>query len=301
MATSTPRWSSGRLPQARSGRCGWTSTRPSYPTLSGSVTLRPAGRRGRLHRTVDGTACRTAQSGPAHRADRRPPHRVGGVGSQRRLRRGQPDPRPRERKDALAQRDRHARAPWAWRTSTACRPRSNGWASTSNGNAAGCSSVATEPHQVTWLQESAAEGDGQFLDAGRGARRGRTRRRTSPGLFEPDTCAIVHPAKLALELARACTEAGVQHLRAHQRDVAGLRRRGDSRRRRAAASVTAKQVVLATNVFPQPAAAQPVPHRAGLRLRAGHRTADRRPAATASDGGNRQGIGDSANQFHYYR
>ena len=30
------------------------------------------------------------------------------------------------------------------------------------------------------------------------------------GLFDPDTCAIVHPAKLVIELARACRTRGVQ-------------------------------------------------------------------------------------------
>ncbi|PRC48954.1 FAD-dependent oxidoreductase, partial [Mycobacterium sp. ITM-2017-0098] len=69
--------------------------------------------------------------------------------------------------------------------------------------------VATEPHQVEWLEDSAAQGHGRLLDL--------TQVREevhSPtylaGLFSPDTCAIVNPAKLALELARACREAGVE-------------------------------------------------------------------------------------------
>ena len=72
----------------------------------------------------------------------------------------------------------------------------------------GMLAVATEQHQVAWLQEAADDGEGQF------ARR-RTRcapRWTSPtylaGLFSADTLAIVHPAKLALELARACRRPG---------------------------------------------------------------------------------------------
>ena len=36
----------------------------------------------------------------------------------------------------------------------------------------GMLSVATEPHQVTWLQEAADDGEGRFLTTGRGARRG---------------------------------------------------------------------------------------------------------------------------------
>src|SRR5690349_14436261 len=72
----------------------------------------------------------------------------------------------------------------------------------------GMLAVATEPHQVEWLRESAAHGHGSFLD--REAIRAQVNSPTYlAALFEADTCAIVHPAKLALELARACTEAGV--------------------------------------------------------------------------------------------
>ena len=45
------------------------------------------------------------------------------------------------------------------------------------------------------------------------------------GLYSPDTCAIVHPAKLAFELARACQEAGVriyEHTNAQRLDSAGV-------------------------------------------------------------------------------
>jgi len=68
--------------------------------------------------------------------------------------------------------------------------------------------VATEPHQVDWLADAAAEGEGQQL----GLREVRDEVHSPTylaGLYNPDTCAIVHPAKLAFELARACQEAGV--------------------------------------------------------------------------------------------
>src|SRR5437870_3118683 len=45
------------------------------------------------------------------------------------------------------------------------------------------------------------------------------------GLYNPDNCAIVHPAKLAFELARACRDAGVQifeHTNAQHVDSAGV-------------------------------------------------------------------------------
>jgi glycine/D-amino acid oxidase-like deaminating enzyme len=162
----------------------------------------------------------------------------------------------------------------------------------------GMLAVATEPHQVTWLRESAAEGDGQFLDE--------TAVRTevaSPtflaGLLHRDSCAIVHPAKLVFELARACREAGVsiyEHTNATSLDSGPAAIRVDA----GGFVVTAGQVVLATNVFPHL-----------LRRNRWHTvpvydyvlaTEPLTDAQVRSIGWqNRQGIGDSANQFHYYR
>lgn len=158
--------------------------------------------------------------------------------------------------------------------------------------------VATEPHQVPWLETSAADGDGTFLDAAelRAEIDSPTYR---AGLFEPDTCAIVHPAKLALELARACVEAGVQifeHTNARALDSGGADLRIDT----GDGVVTAGQAVLATNVYTSllrrnrlytvpvydyVLATEPLTD--AQMDRVGWR--------------NRQGIGDAANQFHYYR
>ena len=153
----------------------------------------------------------------------------------------------------------------------------------------GMLSVATEPHQVDWLADAAAEGEGQLL----GLREVRDEVHSPTylaGLYSPDTCAIVHPAKLAFELARACQEAGVaiyEHTNAQRLDSAGValriqaptgdlhlpqRRAGDER-------------------LSEPAAAQPAAHRAGVRLRAGHRAAHRRaarPHRLAAQAGNRR-------------
>jgi glycine/D-amino acid oxidase-like deaminating enzyme len=162
----------------------------------------------------------------------------------------------------------------------------------------GMLAVATEPHQVAWLQESAAEGDGTFLD-GEAVRAEVHSPTFLAGLLEADTCAIVHPAKLALELARACTEAGViiyEHTNATSLSsgTASVEVAANG------AVITAKQVVLATNVFPHL-----------LRRNRFHTvpvydyvlsTEPLTDAQVQSIGWqNRQGIGDSANQFHYYR
>ena len=162
----------------------------------------------------------------------------------------------------------------------------------------GMLSVATEPHQVPWLQESAAAGEGSFLD-----RDAVCAEVASPtylaALFSAQTCALVHPAKLALELARACRDAGVtihEHtpVSALDGDPGGLLARTPG------GTISAGRVVLATNVFPSlirrnrfytvpvydyVLATEPLTDEQLGRI--GWR--------------NRQGIGDCANQFHYYR
>ena len=68
----------------------------------------------------------------------------------------------------------------------------------------GALSVAVEEHQLAWLQDSP-----HVLDAAR------VRALVDSPLFlggalEPDTSALVHPARLALELARVAAELGVE-------------------------------------------------------------------------------------------
>jgi glycine/D-amino acid oxidase-like deaminating enzyme len=181
------------------------------------------------------------------------------------------------------------------RTAASCSSRPTG---SGGPQRTGVLSVATEPHQVDWLAEAAAAGEGQLL--------GLTEVRDevhSPtylaALYSPDKCAIVHPAKLALELARACQEAGVriyEHTNAQRLDAVAAALRVDT----GAAIITCRHVVLATNVFPSllrrnrlhtvpvydyVLATEPLTDeqldRVGWRRR--------------------QGISDCANQFHYYR
>lgn len=158
--------------------------------------------------------------------------------------------------------------------------------------------VATEPHQVHWLREAARDGEGSFLDTD--AVRAQVNSPTYlAGIFAPDSCAIVDPGRLVLELARACRENGVQ---IHEHTPAeGIAAGPDAIRcATPAGTITAARVVLATNVFPSLVrrnrlytvpvydyvlATEPLSEEQLGRI--GWR--------------GRQGIGDSANQFHYYR
>lgn len=162
----------------------------------------------------------------------------------------------------------------------------------------GMLSVATEPHQVDWLRDAAAEGHGTLL--GLPEIRAEVQSPTYlAGLLSADTCAIVHPAKLALELARACAEAGVSVY--ENTDAKALESTGGSIRvDTGAATITATQVVLATNVFPS------LVKRNRLYtvpvydyVLATEPLTDEQLERIGWRG--RQGIGDSANQFHYYR
>jgi glycine/D-amino acid oxidase-like deaminating enzyme len=162
----------------------------------------------------------------------------------------------------------------------------------------GMLTVATEPHQVGWLAEAAAAGGGALLDAT--AVRAEVDSPTyRAGLFSPDTCAVVDPAKLALELARACLAADVrihEHTAATALHTDGSGVQIDT----GAGRITARQAVLATNVFPSllrrnrlytvpvydyVLATEPLTDDQLARIGWQHR----------------QGVGDAANQFHYYR
>ncbi|MGN7949458.1 NAD(P)/FAD-dependent oxidoreductase [Microbacterium sp. 22215] len=155
--------------------------------------------------------------------------------------------------------------------------------------------VAVEPHQVEWLREE--EG---FLD--RDAVQAEVHSDTFlAGAWERDGCAMVHPAKLGLELARVAAELGVEiYEQSLVREVIGdgsgpitLVARGGGR-------VTADAVALATNVFPsllKRNRLMTVPVYDYVLM-----TEPLTDEQLASIGwSNRQGLADSANQFHYYR
>lgn len=118
-------------------------------------------------------------------------------------------------------------------------------------------------------------------------------------MHDPDGVAMVHPAKLAWGLRRACLDLGV---RIHEHtEVTGLDRDGLGLRARTShGSVHAAKVVLGTNVFP------------GLLRRLRHYIAPVYDYALVTEPlsadqlhsigwQGRQGLADTANQFHYYR
>ena len=162
----------------------------------------------------------------------------------------------------------------------------------------GMLTVATEPHQAGWLRDMADGGEGDFLD--REAVRAQVNSPTyQAGLFAPDTCATVHPARLVFELARVCAEKGV---RIHERTAARALERGSTgvKVTTARGTIAAQRVVLATNVFPS------LLRRNRLYtvpvydyVLATEPLTDAQLQRIGWQG--RQGVGDSANQFHYYR
>lgn len=164
----------------------------------------------------------------------------------------------------------------------------------------GSISVAIEPYQADELA-AAPLGPGQvYLD--RQAMRAEVASPTYlAGVWSKDTCALVHPAKLVYELARAAAELGVEIYEYSK--VCGLgqdRRGGPLTVRTERVSVRADRVILATNGFPS------------LLKRYRYHTVpvydyalmtEPLTEAQLADIGwrHRQGIGDMSNQFHYYR
>ena len=158
----------------------------------------------------------------------------------------------------------------------------------------GTLSVAVEEHEVEWLRD-----EPHFLD------REQIRAELDSPLFlagarEPNGCALVHPARLALELARVAVELGVE---VHEHTaVTGLRRTssGTVAVHTERAVVTADDVVLATNVFPSL-----VRRNRLMTVPVYDYVLLPEPLTTEQLAGigwqGRQGLGDLANQFHYSR
>ncbi|TNM41891.1 FAD-dependent oxidoreductase [Nocardioides albidus] len=155
--------------------------------------------------------------------------------------------------------------------------------------------VAIEPHQVAALRESGAEVIGG--DALRALVDSPT---YLAGVLDPDV-ALVHPAKLATELARVAVDLGVEIFESTRATgISGDGRQGPVRVTTTGGTVSARRVALATNVFPSLLARyrmHTVPVYDHV-LMTEPLTAEQL-ASVGWEG--RQGVGDMANQFHYYR
>jgi len=163
----------------------------------------------------------------------------------------------------------------------------------------GSLSVATEPHQVAWLQEAGEAGEGEYLD--REAIRAEVDSPTYlAGLWTRDDNALVDPARLAWGLADAAERLGVRiHEDTHVADL-GKDGSGMVVRTTSGHTVRAKRVALGTNAFPSLVKrvrwhTVPVYDYALM-------TEPLSAEQLASIGWrHRQGIDDCGNQFHYYR
>ena len=168
----------------------------------------------------------------------------------------------------------------------------------------GTLAVATEPHQLEWLDEwatdAASRGDEGVVRLSAAEVRASV---ASPtylgGVWEKHATALVHPGKLAAGLARAAEDAGVEIF--EQSPVTRLDEAGDGVTVvTGAGRIAADRVALATNVFPsllKRNRLMTVPVYDYVLM-----------TEPLSDDqlddigwGDRQGISDLANQFHYYR
>uniref|UniRef100_UPI0006E3DA18 NAD(P)/FAD-dependent oxidoreductase n=1 Tax=Peterkaempfera griseoplana TaxID=66896 RepID=UPI0006E3DA18 len=163
--------------------------------------------------------------------------------------------------------------------------------------------VATEPYQIDWLHQVAEQVTPYGIDLTVLGPEEVRAEVDSPtflgGLWDRDGVAMVHPAKLAWGLKDACLQHGVrifEHTRA-----AALEHNGSGMAVRTPyGRVFTRRVALATNAFPSLVRRirpyiVPVYDYALM-----SEPLDERQLA-AVGWRNRQGLGDSANQFHYFR
>ncbi|MDR5701223.1 NAD(P)/FAD-dependent oxidoreductase [Agromyces aerolatus] len=180
------------------------------------------------------------------------------------------------------------------------------WGADAEFERVGALSVAVEPHQVEWLHELAADARARGDDTLRLLDEHEARAAlASPtylgAVWETRTNALVHPGKLASELARIAEDAGVEifeHSPVRRIETPGstgavsvLTDRG---------RVRAKHAVLATNAFPsllKRNRLMTVPVYDYV-LMTEPLSAEQLAAIGWRD---RQGVSDLANQFHYYR
>lgn len=163
--------------------------------------------------------------------------------------------------------------------------------------------VATEPYQIDWLQQVAEQVADYGIDLTVLGPEQVRAEVDSPtflgGLWDRDGVAMVHPAKLAWGLKQACLDQGVRIFE-HTRATALEENGSGMAVRTSYGRVFARRVALATNAFPSLVRrvrpyVVPVYDYALMT----EPLDDRQLAAVGWR--NRQGLGDSANQFHYFR
>lgn len=161
---------------------------------------------------------------------------------------------------------------------------------------------ALEPHQIAWLREAhadATDDDTVYLDEA-SVRASVDSPTYLAGLWEKRTCGLLHPARLAAELARAAEERGVEIFERSRVARLDTSTAGGVSVVTEQGRVDAAQAVLATNVFPsllKRNRLMTVPVYDYVLM-----TEPLTEEQLASIGWqDRQGIGDLANQFHYYR
>ncbi len=160
-------------------------------------------------------------------------------------------------------------------------------------------SVAVEPHQVPWLAGSDGEHGARFVDEGDVRALVNSPTYLAGLVVPPRDSALVNPAKLATELARVVVELGGT---IHEHTlVRGLERASSGVEvRTAGGTIRAQQVALGTNAFPSLLARNrlmTVPVYDYVLMTEPLTAAQK--AEIGWEG--REGIGDLANQFHYYR
>ena len=159
--------------------------------------------------------------------------------------------------------------------------------------------VATRPHQVADLHPTDPDDpDEAFWD--RDQIQAAVHSPTYLAAHLDRTTALVHPAALAWGLARVCEELGVRIVEHTPVQGMGDGAGGGIELRTARGTVSARQVALGTNVFPslvKRTRLHTVPVYDYVLM-----TEPLSAEQLAAIGwAGREGIGDSANQFHYYR
>ena len=259
--------------------------RPSRRVLSAQPRRRPRHRRRRLHGPVDRGARQAAQPGCARHAGRGEADRLGGVRAQRRVLRGEPHPR-RARTAAPAGPTSSTRSTGSGsRTSTTSRRPSaelgmdRSSSSATARSTSRSSRTSSSGSRSRWPTRPHAATTRCVPRRGGGAGRGRTRPPTSARVWNKRTSALLHPAKLASELARVAEELGVEIF-----ERSPVRRPRDTRIDGRRSVVTDRRPIDAATRrarherVPVAAQAQPAHDGAGLRLRAHDRTPHRRAA-----------------------